>query len=186
MRPNAIALISCLTVGSAVQAYDPPDGGKELKWLHRFVGEWDSEFESPAEPGQPAIKGSGKIKYRMLGANWLFSQSTPMSSIIKYETSTKAAPAKHRFAAPYWSPSFPAYTLTRAVTAAATHMIRPVSQAAISSPVMRSNGKMKSWTGKLANIAVMATLALVNSGYLINKSILTRGSGLWRSWRTKT
>lgn len=47
------------------------DPQKQHEWLKRLVGEWTTESESPAEPGQEAEKLTGEETVRMLGDVWV-------------------------------------------------------------------------------------------------------------------
>lgn len=63
------ALFACVL--SAQEAPKPSTPTKEHEWLRQFVGEWETEGESPEMPGQPAMKCKGTVKARMLGTLWL-------------------------------------------------------------------------------------------------------------------
>jgi hypothetical protein len=67
---------------------DMPKPTKENKWLEQFAGEWTSESEIYAVPGQPPIKVSGEETARMIGGFWLMAESKsklfemPMTGIL--------------------------------------------------------------------------------------------------------
>ena len=52
-----------------------PTPTKEHAFLEQFVGEWVTESEGTAGPGQPSMKCSGEIKSRMLGGFWVVSET---------------------------------------------------------------------------------------------------------------
>ena len=48
---------------------------KEHQWLHKLVGEWTYETESPTEkPDQPAEKSTGAESVRSLGGLWILAE----------------------------------------------------------------------------------------------------------------
>jgi uncharacterized protein DUF1579 len=66
-----------LVVVSTLPAQEPPKvpgPAKQHEWLQQFVGEWESEAEGTAEPGQPAMKCNGTMSSRMLGGFWVISE----------------------------------------------------------------------------------------------------------------
>jgi hypothetical protein len=54
--------------------FNMPPPTKEHEWLHRFVGEWESEVEMSMGPDQPPTRISGKETARMLGGFWLLME----------------------------------------------------------------------------------------------------------------
>lgn len=44
---------------------------KEHHWLHKLVGEWTYEGESPMEPGKPPFKFTGTETVRSIGGLWI-------------------------------------------------------------------------------------------------------------------
>ncbi len=69
----------CLAIFSAslLLAQEPPKvtaPQKEHEWLQQFVGEWESDLEASAGPGQPAMKCQGTMKSRALGGFWVLSE----------------------------------------------------------------------------------------------------------------
>lgn len=60
---------------TAQEAPKFPTPDKEHAWLKQFVGEWESETEIPAGPGQAAMKCRGSVRSRMLGGFWVVSES---------------------------------------------------------------------------------------------------------------
>lgn len=79
MRNFPFALLALLVVSaSTLRAQELPNfpaPQKEHEWLKQFVGEWESEAEAAAVPGQPAMKCKGTINSRMLGGFWVVSES---------------------------------------------------------------------------------------------------------------
>ena len=74
----ALGLLPALFAVSLVVAQEPPKlppPQKEHEWLKQFVGEWESESEGSAGPGQPPIKCKGSMSSRMLGGFWVVSES---------------------------------------------------------------------------------------------------------------
>ena len=63
------ALLIGMTAGPG-QDGQPPKPQKEHEWLQQVVGEWDSEGDIPAQPGQPAMKTKGSESGRMVGGFW--------------------------------------------------------------------------------------------------------------------
>ena len=59
----------------AQEAPEFPKPTKEHRWLHQFVGEWESDAEASMGPGQPPMKCQGTIDAKMLGGFWLVSES---------------------------------------------------------------------------------------------------------------
>ncbi len=80
MRNASLALVASVVLTSvgSLAAEDLPNfpvPQKEHQWLEQFVGEWESESESAAEPGKPAMKCKGTMSSRMLGGFWVVSES---------------------------------------------------------------------------------------------------------------
>lgn len=104
MKRQAAALMTCFVLAASAAAYAEeqpqfPGPEKEHQWLKQFVGQWESESESMAGPGQPPMKCKGTMSSRMLGQFWVVSDFTgnmgdfTMSAIqtIGYD------PAKQRY-----------------------------------------------------------------------------------------
>jgi Protein of unknown function (DUF1579) len=100
MKMHLLAVaIAVLNPGAGVVAQPPtmPGPQKEHDWLKQFVGEWDSESEVVAMPGQPAMKSKGTMTSRMLGGFWVVSDikgdmmGTPMQAIstVGYDPQSK-------------------------------------------------------------------------------------------------
>ena len=73
----ALNVIFVLAAVSILPAQEPPKfpgPEKQHEWLRQFVGEWESEAEGPAAPGQPAMKCNGTMSSRMLGGFWVISE----------------------------------------------------------------------------------------------------------------
>jgi Protein of unknown function (DUF1579) len=47
---------------------------KEHQWLHRLVGEWIYETDTPPVPGKPAGKVTGTESVRSLGGLWILGE----------------------------------------------------------------------------------------------------------------
>ncbi len=47
---------------------------KEHVWLQKFAGEWTTESEGTAGPGQPSIECKGTVKSKMLGQFWVINE----------------------------------------------------------------------------------------------------------------
>jgi hypothetical protein len=70
-----VVLMACsLAVAQETPQTPPPT--KEHEWLKQFLGEWESEAESVAVPGMPAMKCTGAMKTRALGGYWIISDVT--------------------------------------------------------------------------------------------------------------
>jgi hypothetical protein len=48
---------------------------KEHKWLQKLVGEWTSEMECDAGPGQDSMKSKGTESVRSLGGLWTVAEA---------------------------------------------------------------------------------------------------------------
>lgn len=71
-----LALVFAATSIAVAQAPPAqPAPQKEHEWLHQFVGEWETEGEGTAGPGQPPVKYTGTMSARMLGGFWMVSES---------------------------------------------------------------------------------------------------------------
>lgn len=46
----------------------------EHRWLERLVGEWTSEMEGAAQPGEPPLKHTGTESVRSLGGAWVLCE----------------------------------------------------------------------------------------------------------------
>jgi hypothetical protein len=74
IRSTLAALL--LTAGAAAaQPPGLPPPPKEAAWLQNFVGEWETEAESVAVPGMPAMKCNGTAKAKSLGGYWVISEN---------------------------------------------------------------------------------------------------------------
>lgn len=67
----ALALLLASTSLILAQAPSFPSPQKEHEWLAQFVGDWDSESEGTAGPGQPPMKCKGTMTSKKLGAFWI-------------------------------------------------------------------------------------------------------------------
>lgn len=81
MKRHLLTLVAC--VGLAVSTKLPaqevpkfPEPVKEHQWLKQFVGQWESESEAMAGPGQEPMKCKGTMSSRMLGGFWVISDMT--------------------------------------------------------------------------------------------------------------
>ena len=66
--------VIALGFAAGLEAQDPPKPQKEHEWLQQIVGEWESEGEVVAEPGQPPVKNKGSEKVRSIGGFWILSE----------------------------------------------------------------------------------------------------------------
>ena len=74
-----------------------PTPQKEHDLLKQFVGEWESEMEATAGPGQAPMKCKGTMKSKMLGGFWVVSEletdmmGTPMKGLqtVGYDPKSK-------------------------------------------------------------------------------------------------
>lgn len=71
-------LATLLLTASAAVAQPPvlPPPPKEAAWLQKFVGDWETEAESVAVPGMPAMKCKGTATAKSLGGYWVVSENT--------------------------------------------------------------------------------------------------------------
>jgi hypothetical protein len=51
-----------------------PEPQKEHRWLHKLVGEWSYESDTPAEEGKPPTKLTGRETVRSLGGLWVLCE----------------------------------------------------------------------------------------------------------------
>ena len=51
-----------------------PKPGPEHQWLHRMIGTWHMEGESPGAPGEAPTKVSGTERVRSLGGLWILGE----------------------------------------------------------------------------------------------------------------
>jgi hypothetical protein len=75
----SIALFAVAALSAAEDAPKMPDMPAPVKqhdWLHRFVGDWESDVQVNMVPGEPAIKGKGFERARLLGGFWIVSEGT--------------------------------------------------------------------------------------------------------------
>lgn len=82
-----VGLFATVAMGIAVvhaqDMFESPEPSEQHVWLHKFVGEWESESVLVVEPGQPPIKCKGHEKVRKLGEFWIVSDlegETPMGT----------------------------------------------------------------------------------------------------------
>lgn len=76
---KTVAFLGTLSIvfsATMAAAQDFPLPQKEHKWLEQFVGEWEADMETVAQPDQPAMKCKGEMTYRMLGGFWVICDST--------------------------------------------------------------------------------------------------------------
>lgn len=75
---TTLMVVSVLTVSCGLAFADPvlPEPTPEHAWIQQFVGEWESETECMAEPGQPPVKSTGREVVRPLGEFWTVSEIT--------------------------------------------------------------------------------------------------------------
>lgn len=75
MKP--LVILPLLAIASPLLAQDPPPlpkPSKEHEWLRKLAGEWTSEGEVVAGPGQPPVKTQGSETARSVGGFWLHSE----------------------------------------------------------------------------------------------------------------
>jgi hypothetical protein len=60
--------------GLAADMPQMPKPTPEHQWLQQLVGEWESETEAIAEPGQPAIHSKGTENIEAIGGFWTTSE----------------------------------------------------------------------------------------------------------------
>jgi hypothetical protein len=101
MKTFAISGVFCaLFATSVLLAQEPPKAPapqKEHEFLKQFVGEWETEMEASAGPGEKPMKCKGTMSSRMLGGFWVLSEidsdmlGTPMKGLqtIGYEPKAK-------------------------------------------------------------------------------------------------
>jgi hypothetical protein len=90
-----LSLVVAIARGQEAPKFPGPQ--KEHEWLTKFAGEWETESEAVAGPGQPAMKCKGTIQSRMLGGFWVISElksdmmGTPITAIqtIGYDSQSK-------------------------------------------------------------------------------------------------
>ena len=97
------------------------------------------------------VRATGILQKGEFG--WEFEQITLYPTII--------VPTNDRVSAPNRSLQRPANGLIIWVAKAPAHMTRPTSQARISNPMINNKGNTNRYAGKLANMAVNATEALL-------------------------
>jgi hypothetical protein len=70
--------LSCAFAASLLAAQELPglpQPQAEHEWLRQFVGEWETEGQALAAPGEPAMTCKGTMRSRMLGGFWVVSES---------------------------------------------------------------------------------------------------------------
>ena len=70
IRVFLIGIVACSCSATSAQDADPHS------FLKKFAGEWESQSEGTAGPGQPKFVAEGVMKSRMLGDLWLVSDIT--------------------------------------------------------------------------------------------------------------
>lgn len=63
-----------------------PSPLKEHEWLHRFVGEWETEAEMIMDPDLPPMHAKGRETARMLGGFWMISQGRSETEEMPFES----------------------------------------------------------------------------------------------------
>lgn len=48
---------------------------EQHRWLQKLIGEWEYEAECVTEPGQQAVKGTGRERVRALGDLWVLFEA---------------------------------------------------------------------------------------------------------------
>jgi hypothetical protein len=76
VAPILFSLVLVLATSAMAQPPSAAPPTKEHEWLAQFVGEWDSESEAVAGPGQPAIKCKGAMTSKKLGGFWVVNDLT--------------------------------------------------------------------------------------------------------------
>lgn len=82
-------LAIALTSLARAQMPEMPQPQKEHEFLHKFVGEWESQMEMSGIPGEPPMKCKGESKAKMMGGFWIViagkgeMQGQPMESIMQ-------------------------------------------------------------------------------------------------------
>lgn len=95
---TALMFLGLTTLAIAQAPPTPEAPRKEHAILKQLEGEWVSESEGPAGPGQPVMKCKGHVKTRMLGGIWAVSdwtmdmQGSAMHAVqtIGYDPAAKA------------------------------------------------------------------------------------------------
>ena len=101
MKALAVLLTGVVVLAGAAasRAQDvptPPPPQREHEWLKQFAGEWETESEMTAGPGQPAVKCKGTESARMLGGYWIVSEmkgdymGTPVTGLLTVGYDPKA------------------------------------------------------------------------------------------------
>lgn len=75
MTRSTLAALLMTAGAAAAQPPGLPPPPKEAAWLQKFVGEWETEAESIAVAGMPAMKCKGTAKARSLGGFWVVSEN---------------------------------------------------------------------------------------------------------------
>ncbi len=70
-----VMVCAATAVARAQELPAQPVPQKEHEWLQQFVGEWKTEGEGTAGPGQPPLKPTGAMSARMLGGFWMVCDS---------------------------------------------------------------------------------------------------------------
>lgn len=73
-----LCVLALLAMAATPAIAQPPStpAQKEHEWLAQFVGEWESDSEASAGPGQPAIKCKGTMTSKKLGDFWVVNELT--------------------------------------------------------------------------------------------------------------
>jgi hypothetical protein len=69
-----LGVLGALSAATMAVGQEFPTPQKEHAWLTQFVGEWETQTEASAGPGQPEMKCQGTMSARMLGGFWIVSQ----------------------------------------------------------------------------------------------------------------
>lgn len=71
----ALTFLAITTMLEAQEAAKEAEPAKEYRLLKQMVGEWESEFEAIAGPGQPAEKSKGTETVRAIGQFWVVAEN---------------------------------------------------------------------------------------------------------------
>lgn len=89
MRKLVIAsfMAALLVVSAHLAAQDAPGASapaKELEWLQRLTGEWETELEVFAGPGQPPLKVKATETTRQIGQLWTLTEGETKQPAMPY------------------------------------------------------------------------------------------------------
>lgn len=71
---SALWVVLVMGAPLAAQAPESPPPTKEHQWLKHFEGQWETESEGAAGPGQPPMKCKGEMTGKTLGGYWVICQ----------------------------------------------------------------------------------------------------------------